>query len=318
MTQPPDLRPLISSPFFPMRNFKLTVAYDGTDYFGWQAQADKATVQVTLEAAVEQITGEKVRLSASGRTDAGVHALGQVACFRGDTLIEPAILQKALNAVLPDDIAVLEVCEVPADFHPRYSARRKHYRYVIYNGPVRDIFARRYSWHFKKGRLDAEAMHRAARPLLGKHDFASFESSGAKRKTSVRTIFSLEILRGRGGQGESPFSRERAPTEGWSASTSADSSVVDRWPLAENKLFFPTINDQRPTADDWIILDIVADGFLYNMVRAILGTLVEVGRGVQSETWPGEVLLAADRRRAGPTAPPQGLFLVEVSYVQNG
>jgi tRNA pseudouridine38-40 synthase len=264
-----------------MRNFKLTVAYDGTDYFGWQAQDDKATVQVTLGAAIEQITGEKVRIQASGRTDTGVHALGQVACFHSDTLLEPAVLQKALNAVLPDDIAVLEVCEVPADFHPRYGARRKHYRYVIYNGPVRDIFARRYSWHFKKGRLDAEAMHRAAQPLLGKHDFTSFESSGAKRKTSVRTIFSLEIRRGRAGESENAF---------------------------------VPFSNTMSNSEDWIVLDIVADGFLYNMVRAILGTLVEVGRGAQPEIWPGEVLLAADRRQAGPTAPPQGLFLVEVNY----
>ena len=272
-----------------MRNFKLTVAYDGTNYFGWQAQADKVTVQETLEAAIEQITGEKVRLHASGRTDTGVHALGQVASFHSDTKLEPAVLQKALNAVLPDDIAVLDVCEVPADFHPRYSAKRKHYRYLIYNGQVRDVFLRHYAWHYKKGRLDAEAMHRAAQPLLGKHDFTSFESSGAKRKTSVRTVFSLEVRRGRAGEGER--------------------SVV-RWSTASSR--FPLVRLTNP--DDWIILDIVADGFLYNMVRSILGTLVEVGRGAQPESWPGEVLLAADRRRAGPTAPPQGLFLVEVQY----
>jgi tRNA pseudouridine38-40 synthase len=238
-----------------------------------------------------------VRLSASGRTDAGVHALGQVAGFRAETLLEPKVLQKALNAVLPDDIAVLEVCEVPADFHPRYSVRRKHYRYLIYNGAVRDIFLRRYSWHYKKGLLDAEAMHRAAQSLVGKHDFTSFESSGAKRKTSVRTVFSLEVRRGRAGQG-------------------GDSLVVGRWPLVESESPIP-FPCTATNPEDWIILDIVADGFLYNMVRAILGTLVEVGRGVRPATWPGEVLRAADRRLAGPTAPPQGLFLVKVCYTED-
>jgi tRNA pseudouridine38-40 synthase len=275
-----------------MRNFKLTLAYDGSDYFGWQAQADKPTVQVALEAAVEQVTGEKLRLHASGRTDTGVHALGQAASFRSETTLEPVVLQKALNAVLPDDIAVLDVCEAPADFHPRYSAKRKHYRYLIYNGQVRDVFMRRYAWHFRKGRLDADAMRRAAQPLLGTHDFTSFESSGAKRKTSVRTIFSLELQRG------------RAVQEGASLVVDRSSSVVN------NILFSTTVADPA----DWITLDIVADGFLYNMVRAILGTLVEVGRGAQPESWPGEVLGAADRRLAGPTAPPQGLFLVSVGY----
>jgi tRNA pseudouridine38-40 synthase len=263
-----------------MRNFKLTVAYDGSNYFGWQAQADKITVQQTIEAAVERITGEKLRIHASGRTDTGVHALGQVASFQSETHLDPPTLRKALNAILPDDIAVLDAGEVPLDFHPRYSAKRKRYRYLLNDGPLREIFLRRYCWHYKKGRLDVDAMQRAARPLVGTHDFTSFESSGAKRKTSVRTVFSLELQRGRAGQGG---------------------------------FFF---YDNAPTANesDWITLDIVADGFLYNMVRAILGTLVEVGRGFRPETWPGEILQAIDRRQAGPTAPPQGLFLVGVDY----
>ncbi|MCC6125522.1 MAG: tRNA pseudouridine(38-40) synthase TruA [Pirellulales bacterium] len=307
-----------------MRNFKLTLAYDGTDYFGWQAQADKVTVQQALEAAVTRITGEEIRLHASGRTDTGVHALGQVVSFRSNTNLKPEVLQKALNAVLPHDIAVRDVCEVPPDFHPRYCAKRKHYRYLIFNGPVRDVFLRHYAWHYKKGRLDADAMHRAARPLAGTHDFASFESSGAKRKTSVRTVFSLEVRRhdgfargdegrreGKGERGENCSSFSREPTASasplsrdpeWSAF--AGMPVVDRWPLVANP-------------GDWIIFDIVADGFLYNMVRSILGTLVEVGRGAQSEGWPFEVLQAHDRRRAGPTAPPQGLFLMKVSYAED-
>jgi tRNA pseudouridine38-40 synthase len=260
-----------------MRNFKLTLAYDGTDYFGWQAQgrSDRPTVQETIEAAVAQVTGENVRLHASGRTDTGVHALGQVASFCGKTELATLVLQKALNAVLPEDIAVLDVSEAGADFHPRYSAKRKHYRYLIFNGTVRDVFMRRYAWYYKKGRLDVDAMCRAAQPLLGTHDFAAFESSGAKRKTSVRTVFTLELRRGRAGQGGA--NEERGREKG-------------------NFLFPQTASGP----ENWITLDIVADGFLYNMVRAILGTLVEVR--------------AADRRLAGPTAPPQGLFLVAVDY----
>jgi tRNA pseudouridine38-40 synthase len=191
---------------------------------------------------------------------------------------------KALNAILPEDIAVLDAAEVAADFHPRYGARRKRYRYLIYNGATRDVFLRRYCWRYAKGRLDADAMQRAALPLIGTHDFTSFESSGAKRKTSVRTVFSLTIRRGRAGE-RNFLSDENIP-------------------------HYPAVSNPS----DWIALDIVADGFLYNMVRAILGTLVEVGRGFQPETWPAEVLAAADRRRAGPNAPPQGLFLVDVDY----
>jgi tRNA pseudouridine38-40 synthase len=282
-----------------MRNFKLTLAYDGTNYFGWQAQENKPTVQVTLEAAVAQITREKVRLLASGRTDTGVHALGQVASFRSATKLEPEVLHKALNAVLPEDIAVLDVREAPDDFHPRYNAKRKHYRYLLYNGQVRDVFWRHYSWHYKKGRLDAEAMHRAAQSLAGTHDFTSFESSGAKRKTSVRTVITLNVQRGRAGEGgenDSLFRNEFASTL---------SSFFENHPR------FPFL---ATNSKDWITLDIIADGFLYNMVRSILGTLVEVGRGAQPESWPVDVLCAADRRAAGPTAPPQGLFLMSVCY----
>ena len=137
---------------------------------------------------------------ASGRTDAGVHALGQVVSFKSDTRLSPEVLCRALNAVLPHDIAVLEVAEVHDGFHPRYHAVRKRYRYLIHDGPVRDVFRRHYCWHYNQGRLDAEAMQRAAVTLLGTHDFSSFESSGSERKTSVRTIFDIFVRRGNGGQ----------------------------------------------------------------------------------------------------------------------
>ncbi len=249
-----------------MRTFKLLVSYDGTNYSGWQAQNGQRSVQETIEAAIAKVTGQNVRILASGRADSGVHALGQVASVRLETRLAPEVLQRALNAVLPGDIAVLEAAETQDGFHPTHKAVRKRYRYLIHDGPVRDVFRRRYCWHFNQGRLDHESMQRAAAPLAGRHDFSSFEASGSRSKNRVRTIFEISVERGRGDE------------------------------------------------QDWITVEVEADGFLYNMVRAIVGTLVEVGRGAKSETWPAEVLRAADRRLAGPTAPPQGLFLVKVDY----
>ena len=179
-----------------MRTLKLTIAYDGTDYAGWQCQQGRPTVQETLEKAIAAVTGQKVRTLASGRTDAGVHALGQVVALRTHSALLPEVLCRAINAVLPQDVAVLEVADAPAGFHPIRDAVRKRYRYVIYDEPVRDVFKRHFVWHYCHGRLDAEAMQRAAAPLRGTHDFSSFESSGAKRKTSVRTVSDLIVERG--------------------------------------------------------------------------------------------------------------------------
>ncbi len=261
---------LLESPIA-LRVFRLTLAYDGTAYAGWQVQPGHRTIQQTLEDALRQITSETARTLASGRTDAGVHALGQVVAVRSHSHLAPEVLARALNAVLPADIRVEQAVETAEDFHPIRDAVAKRYRYLIHDGPVREVFARHYCWHFAHGRLDAEAMARAAEPLQGTHDFSSFETSGAPRNSSVRTVADLSVRRAR-----------------------------DPW--------------GRGDATEWIVLEIEADGFLYNMVRAIVGTLVEVGRGAQPETWPAEVLAAADRRVAGPTAPPQGLFLVRVDY----
>lgn len=248
-----------------MRTFKLTLAYDGTNYSGWQIQPGRVTLQETLERALERITGEAIRVTASGRTDAGVHALGQVVSFRSETHLEADVLQKALNAELPRDVAVLAAALAAADFHATGHAVRKRYEYRLDDGPIPDVFERHYAWHCRWP-LDAAAMHRAAQAFVGTHDFSSFETHGSPRETSIRTVFLLGVERGQGGGG------------------------------------------------DQLTLEIEADGFLYNMVRTIVGTLVEVGRGTQGEAWPAEVLAARRRQAAGQTAPPQGLFLVRVEY----
>jgi tRNA pseudouridine38-40 synthase len=252
-----------------VRTLKLTLAYDGTAYAGWQVQPGRSTVQGVLEAAIEKITGTPVRVIASGRTDAGVHALGQVVSFHTESRPPPEVFLRALNAELPHDVAVLEAMEAAEGFHAIRDAVRKRYRYLIHDGPVRDVFRRNYCWQHS-GWLDADAMHRAGQVLVGKHDFRSFQSSGAERASSVRTVCEISVRRGRGSE------------------------------------------------RDLITTEVEADGFLYNMVRAIVGTLVEVGRGARPESWPGQVLRATDRRAAGPTAPPWGLFLVRVEYGGEG
>lgn len=263
-----------------MRYFKLTLAYDGTDYAGWQVQPGRRTVQGELEAALRRITGEEVRAIASGRTDAGVHALGQVVSFRTESRLPAAVLRRALNGNLPRDMHVWEACEAPEGFHAIRDAVGKRYRYVIQDGPEPDIFARRYAWQLPIA-LDAEAMHAAAQLLLGKHDFSSFEASGSPRKSAVRTVTDLFAAR-----------RQCTPHAPREAAA----------PLGPTPLLVP------------LVIEVAADGFLYNMVRNIVGALVEIGRGAHPPAWISEVLAARNRQVKYPTAPPQGLFLVEVRY----
>jgi len=249
-----------------MRFFKITLAYDGGAYAGWQVQPDQPTIQQALEDAWQKVNGESVRIVASGRTDAGVHAIGQVASLASETNRSCDVLLRALNANLADDIVIDSVEEAADGFHAIRDANGKRYRYVIDDGATPNLFVRDYAWRFAYGRLDVDAMDQAAKSLLGKHDFSSFEAAGAERKTSVRTITDIFIERQVGHNGET------------------------------------------------IVFEVAADGFLYNMVRNIVGTLVEVGRGAQPESWVNDVLKTCDRSCAGPTAPAQGLFLVHVDY----
>ncbi len=247
-----------------MRNIKLIITYDGTDFSGWQRQPDRRTVQQVLEAAIGRLTGIEAPTNASGRTDAGVHALGQVIHFYTVSKHPTAVFVKALNAMLPPDVRVKAAWDMPQSFHATLDAKSKMYRYVIDNGPIADPFRLRYSDHVYLP-LDVEAMNRAAQALAGRHDFHSFETNWPNRTSSVRTIYRIEVL--------------------------------------------------RHGSD--VHLEVEADGFLYNMVRAITGTLVQVGIGRWAETMVAEALIAEDRRAAGPTAPPQGLYLVHVRYDSN-
>lgn len=247
------------------RNIKLVLSYDGTEFHGWQRQKGLRTVQRTLDEAIGQLTGEEPVTNASGRTDAGVHALGQVVNFRTTSRHPPTVFVKALNALMPNDVRVRSAEEVHWDFHATLDATGKLYRYVVDNNPIADPFQRRHSYHVYPP-LDVEAMNRAARALIGTHDFRSFESDWPNRASSVRTVTRVAASRLMG----------------------------------------------------FVWIDAEADGFLYNMVRAIAGTLVLVGTGRWPESKVEDALKAQDRTQAGPTAPPQGLYLVRVDYPPQG
>lgn len=261
----------------PIRTLRLTLAYDGTNYRGWQIQPNGVSLQAVLERALKKYTGETIKVAASGRTDAGVHAVGQVVSFRTSL---PAPCEGFLHGLqnrLPDDMVIRKVEEAPANFHARFDAISKRYRYVIHNCPLRSPFLLRYAnWY--RGPLDADAMHEALQVLVGTHDFRCFETEWPNRKTSVRTVFEAKLAR-------------------------YDSAAV------------PALAGAHPIpGDDFVCLDITADGFLYNMVRSIVGTLIHVGRGKWTAADVRRILENQDRRRAGDTAPAQGLYLMEVTY----
>ena len=244
-----------------MRTLRLTLAYDGTDFAGWQVQPDCTTVQGLVRDACARILGEPVKLTGASRTDAGVHALRQVASLSTASALDPARLGRGLNALLPDAIRVLEASEMPAGFDARRSALGKRYLYLIDRGRVAHPLLRRYAWH-PSFPLDLDAMRSALGALRGKHDFSAFCAAPGRGRTPTCTVRSARLSR-RG---------------------------------------------------DGVAIALSADSFLHHMVRNIVGSLVEIGRGAKPASWMADLLAGRDRTRSGPTAPARGLMLVRVLY----
>jgi len=243
----------------------MTLEYDGSGYHGWQRQKNGLSIQEVLEERIAVITGERVKVIGSGRTDAGVHALGQVAHFRTACRIPAGNLLKGINSLLPADIAVKSLEDAVSGFHARIDARRKTYLYRIFNSPVRTALHRRYAWAVP-WRLDLTAMQEAAAVLPGRHDFSSFCTVHTDAVSFEREIYRLEV------------------------------------------------SGVETAAGPFLEIEVEADGFLRYMVRTIVGTLVEIGRGKRPAAAMEEILRDRNRGRAGMTAPPQGLFLKEVRY----
>ncbi len=270
-----------------MRNIRLTLAYDGTGYVGWQNQPNGTSVQSVVEAGIREFSGVNSSLIAAGRTDAGVHALGQVANFRTESAIPCQGFRAGLQTYLPRDVLVVDADEVPLAFHATYAAKRKRYRYVIQNARAANPFLRFYAHEFHAA-LDEREMHDAGQVLVGTHDFRAFETQHPNTATSVRTVFELTVRRFSEWTAWSACRTNRArPTE---ASSSGDGN------------------------GEFISIDIVADGFLYNMVRTIAGTLIRVGERKWDAQRVREILEHGERPQAGPTAPACGLYLVRVDY----
>jgi tRNA pseudouridine38-40 synthase len=242
-----------------MKTIKLVLEYDGTNYVGWQIQPNGLSVQEVVQNALGKVLGKEVHLIASGRTDAGVHARGMVVHFSTDRDLPLTAFREGVNRYLPRDVAVREAAAVSPDFHARFSARGKWYRYTLYLGLVRSPLMERTSWHIRSA-LDVKAMEKAAVAFVGSNDFSAFRSSGCDARTTVREIFSVDL------------SRQK----------------------------------------ELLLIDVKGEGFLRNMVRVMVGTLVEIGLG-KRPFYDVEILLREGRReKAGRTAPPQGLCLMAV------
>ncbi len=240
---------------------KLTICYDGTNYAGWQIQKNRISVQEVLQSAIKQITGEDVKVVGSGRTDAGVHAKGQVASFETNSTIPAENFYKALNTVLPDDVKVLNSQAVDCNFNARKCAKQKTYEYHLYLSDVQNPLKERYA-HKIQGELDVDKMISASKVLLGKHDFVAFSATGSSVKTTVREIYRINI----------------------------DKSGQD------------------------LVISVTGNGFLYNMVRIIVGTLIKVGKGDMDETALKDMLLSGKRSQGVATMPAKALCLKEVIY----
>ena len=266
------------------RTLKLTLAYDGTGFVGWQRQAEGQSIQGLLEEALSKIEHAPVTVIGAGRTDGGVHAIGQVASVTLASPIEDDTLRRALNAVLPPEVRVLSVEGAPSGFHARYSARSKTYRYRIANGEVTDPFSWRYAWLLPHP-LDIAAMEEAARLIEGRRDFAGFQGAGSSTGSTVRTVLSSRFHEGTTGDPRSAGGRQVMPGV-----------------------------PEGPDTARLLVYEITGDGFLRHMVRNIVGTLVEIGAGRRQTESIERILSSGDRRLAGATAPACGLCLVRIDY----
>lgn len=244
-----------------MRNIKLTIQYDGTNYCGWQSQKNGVAIQDVIERCLGKVVGEKIKLVGSGRTDSGVHAKGQAANFRTNSRLPLNNIKKALNHNLPKDIAITKISEANADFHAQYKAKSKLYRYTFSNKAVISPFHRNYIAKIPY-RLDLALMKKEAEGLVGRHDFSAFQGARSKRESAVRTVKKIDI----------------------------------------------TPNGKA------VYIDIESEGFLYNMARNIVGTLIEIGRGYYKPGSMKKILNSRNRGEAGPTAPAKGLCLMKVNY----
>jgi tRNA pseudouridine38-40 synthase len=261
-----------------MRNLKLILSYDGTDFAGWQVQPKAATVQGTLASAIGRVTGEKVLPQGSGRTDAGVHALAQVATFVTESPVPTANFVKALNDILPSSVRVLEVEEAAADFHARHSARAKTYQYRIYRATICPPFLARYVWHYPYP-LDEQAVTRAAAQVEGEHDFTSFAAVDPERERVINREGHAVSLR------NSPASNVRR-------------IFSSTWERKEEELLYT----------------VRGSGFLHHMVRNLVGTFILAGKGTLQADDVTRILQDQNRSAAGATAPASGLCLVNVEY----
>lgn len=242
---------------------KLIVAYDGTNYKGWQVQPNGITIEEVLNKKLTELLGEEITVAGASRTDSGVHSLGNVAVFDTNTRMPAEKISFALNQRLPEDIVVQDSCEVPEDWHPRYQNSRKTYEYRILNRTFR-MPSRRFDTYFYHHPLDVEKMQKAASYLVGEHDFKSFCAIGAQVKTTVRAVYACDVLKN----------------------------------------------------GEIITIRVTGNGFLYNMVRIIAGTLIQVGGGALPPERIPEILAAQDRSAAGPTAPAQGLTMMGIEYFE--
>ena len=274
------------------RNLKLTLAYDGTDFNGWQIQPGQPTIQGTLAECLRRITGEEVLPQGSGRTDAGVHALGQVASFALESPIPESGLMTALNDTLPQSIRVLSIVQVDAGFHARHSAKAKTYQYRIFRGDVCPPFLARYAFHDPYP-MNEEAIIRATESLVGMHDFTSFAASDPDRSARIAA-------------GQAPTQ----PKEGWMGHPQADADDTATPPSNVR-----TIHSALwARTKEELSLTVRGDGFLHHMVRNLVGTLLQVGKGSLRVDDIAHILECRDRSAAGPTAAARGLYLVSVEY----